>query len=152
MPSTKSKCSVTLDYDRINPVIGKNNSYSFDFNDDLENIAQARTFGWMSDYDKVRSLGLAKGASEDNTIVITEDNFIKNKEGLRNKREIVMHKCLDLIGDLSTLGYDILGEIKATNPSHYANNLLMRKLLQELYKHDMVTEKQINVSEYLQVA
>ena len=151
-PSNKQKCSVTLDYDRINPVIGKSNSYSFNFNDDLEDMAQARTFGWIADYDKVRALGFAKGASEDNTIVITEDSFIKNKEGLRNKREIVMHKCLDLIGDFSTLGYDILGEITAINPSHYANNLLMKTLLKESYKHDIIAGKQDNVSELLQVA
>ena len=139
-PAHIAQFSVKLDYDRINPVIGNDNFYSFTLSDNLDDIARARTFGWASDYDKVRSMGLAKGASEENTLVIAEDNIIKNAGGLRNPKEIVMHKCLDLIGDISIIGYDIIGKVECTNPSHYANNLLAKQLLNEIDKHEVITE------------
>ena len=141
IPSEVSEISVKLDYDRINPVIGDNNSYLFSFDDDLNEVASARTFGWIADYEKVVAMGLAKGTSEKNTVVILEDNSIKNAEGLRNPKELVMHKCLDLIGDISVIVFDIIGKIEGFNTSHSLNNLLMRKLLQEISKHEEVDEQ-----------
>lgn len=137
-PSDECEISIRLDYDRIKPVIGQNNSYSFSLSDNLTELAAARTFGWIADYEKVVAMGLAKGTSEDNTIVIMNDNSIKNKEGLRNPKEIVMHKCLDLLGDISVIGYDIIGKIEGLNTSHALNNLLMRKLLSEISKHEVI--------------
>ncbi|MDR1609696.1 MAG: UDP-3-O-acyl-N-acetylglucosamine deacetylase [Holosporales bacterium] len=127
-PSKTCKITVELAHERLRSVIGTNNSYSFRMDDDLTDVARARTFGWLSDYDMVRARGLARGASEDNTIVILEDGTIKNESGLRHEKEIVMHKCLDLIGDLCVLGYDIVGEINAVNPSHVLNNLFVREI------------------------
>ncbi|MBR1479576.1 MAG: UDP-3-O-[Alphaproteobacteria bacterium] len=138
VPSDESGVSVRLSYDRINPVIGSNDSYKFSFDDDLCDIASARTFGWFEDCEKVRAMGLAKGASEENTVVIMQDNSIKNAGGLRNPKELVMHKCLDLIGDFSVIGYDIIGSVRGLNTSHSLNNLLMRKLLKELPLHRVV--------------
>ena len=152
VPSRKAKLSVELNYERILPVVGKNNTYSFSFNENLTEIAEARTFGWLADYEKVLAMGLAKGTSEENTIVISADNTIKNAGGLRNPKEIVMHKCLDLIGDISVLGYDIVGKIECTNPSHYANNLLMRKLLSEISEHELVTAESEMIRCSVQVA
>lgn len=137
-PSDECEISIRLDYDRIKPVIGQNNSYSFSLSDNLTELAAARTFGWIADYEKVVAMGLAKGTSEDNTIVIMNDNSIKNKGGLRNPKEIVMHKCLDLLGDISVIGYDIIGKIEGLNTSHALNNLLMRKLLSEISKHEVI--------------
>ena len=141
LPSANSEISVKLDYERINPVIGQNNSYSFSFDDDLKDLANARTFGWIADYEKVVAMGLAKGTSEENTVVILEDNSIKNAEGLRNPKELVMHKCLDLIGDISVIGFDIIGKIEGINTSHSLNNVLMRKLLKEISQHEVITSE-----------
>lgn len=140
-PSNNSSISVRLSYDRINLVIKDNNNYSFTFDDNLNDLASSRTFGWIEDYDKVRSMGLAKGTSEENTVVILPNNSIKNESGLRNPKEIVMHKCLDLVGDISVIGYDIIGEITGINTSHALNNKLMRKLLSEISSHQVFTEK-----------
>ena len=140
IPDDECKISVTLSYDRINPVLNGNNKYSFKLNGNLTELAMSRTFGWLSDYDKIRQMGLGKGSSEENTIVIDNDNTILNKGGLRNPLELVMHKCLDLIGDISVIGYDIIGSIKGINTSHMINNLLMRKLLKELDKHNVIEE------------
>lgn len=138
-PSEKQIVSVKLNYDRINAVVCENNSFEFDLACDLIEISQARTFGWFADYEKILKMGLAKGSSEKNTIIIMPDNSIKNLP-LRNPKEIVMHKCLDLIGDLSTFEYDIFGKIFGENTSHSLNNLLLKKLLAEKDKHEILTK------------
>ncbi len=137
-PSEECQVSLKLSYDRINPVIGANNAYSFSLSDNLTNMASARTFGWVVDYEKVRAMGLAKGASEENTIAISDGNTILNEGGLRNPKELIMHKCLDLLGDISVIGSDIIGKIEGINTSHVANNMLMRKLMGELHKHEVI--------------
>lgn len=142
-PSCHTAIRVKISYDRIDPVIGGNNSYAFNFDDNLNDLASSRTFGWIEDYEKVRNMGLAKGTSEENTIAIAPDNTIKNVGGLRNPRELVMHKCLDLIGDISVIGYDIIGSIDGFNTSHALNNKLMRKLLAEISTHKVITEQSI---------
>ncbi|MDR1391124.1 MAG: UDP-3-O-acyl-N-acetylglucosamine deacetylase [Holosporales bacterium] len=141
IPEDTKNVSVKISYDRINPVIGENNRHSFDLDDDLSSLADSRTFGWFEDYEKVKSIGLAKGTSEENTIAILSDNTVKNKGGLRNPNELVMHKCLDLIGDISVIGYDIIGKIEGFNTSHLLNNLLMRALLKEISYHKIITQE-----------
>ena len=140
-PSDYSNISVKISYDRINPVIGENNSHSFSFEDNLMDIAESRTFGWVEDYDKIRNMGLALGTSAANTVAILPDHTIKNEGGLRNPKELVKHKCLDLIGDILVIGYDIVGNIDGFNTSHSLNNKLMRKLLAEISKHKVVTNQ-----------
>lgn len=152
VPADKSEFHVELDYERINPVISRNKCYEFTFDDDLTGVACARTFGWLADCEKLYEMGLAKGASEENTVVITDDNTIKNEGGLRNPKEIVMHKCLDMIGDISVIGYDIIGRIEAKNPSHFANNLLMRKLLGELDEHGVIVAEPETENRFVQFA
>ena len=147
-PADECSVSLTLSYDRINPVIGNNNSYSFSLKENLIKLAGARTFGWIADYEKVRAMGLAKGTSEENTIAIATDNTILNKEGLRDPKELVMHKCLDLLGDISVIGFDIIGKIEGINTSHATNNMLMRKLMIELNKHNVIYPES-NISDCL---
>jgi UDP-3-O-[3-hydroxymyristoyl] N-acetylglucosamine deacetylase len=121
-----------VSYDRIDPVVGSNNTFTFKLDDDLHDIANARTFGWIEDIERIRASGFGLGASEENTIGITKDNTIVNEGGLRHPKELVLHKCLDLIGDIAVIGYDIIGKIECLNPSHLLNNILMRKLLNEI--------------------
>ena len=147
-PADECSVSLMLSYDRINPVIGNNNSYSFSLKENLVKLAGARTFGWIADYEKVRAMGLAKGTSEENTIAIATDNTILNKEGLRDPKELVMHKCLDLLGDISVIGFDIIGKIEGINTSHATNNMLMRKLMSELNKHNVIYPES-NISDCL---
>lgn len=141
-PSNNPSINVKISYDRINPVIKNNNEYTFSFKDNLNDLIRSRTFGWIEDYEKVRNMGLAKGTSEKNTIAILPDNTINNSEGLRNPKELVMHKCLDLIGDISVIGYDIIGNINGFNTSHALNNKLMRKLMTEISSHEVITAQE----------
>lgn len=148
-PSDECQVSLKLSYDRINPVIGDNNAYYFSLNDNLTDMASARTFGWVVDYEKVRAMGLAKGASEENTIAISDKNTILNDGGLRNPKELIMHKCLDLLGDISVIGFDIIGKIEGMNTSHAANNMLMRKLMSELHKHEVIYPERSSSKPYV---
>ena len=94
----------------------------------LNDIADARTFGFMSDVDAMRAAGLGRGASMDNTVVV-DAGRVANPEGLRFEDEFVRHKLLDAVGDLSLLGAPIYGRFVADQPGHALNARLVRALL-----------------------
>ena len=94
----------------------------------LSEIADARTFGFMADVEKMRAAGLGRGASLDNAIVVDQGQII-NPEGLRHDDEFVRHKILDAIGDLSLAGGPILGRFVSDQPGHAMNNALVRALI-----------------------
>ncbi len=100
---------------------------------DVENafsIINSRTFTMVEEIEAIKKAGLAKGGSLDNAVVIGEDDVI-NPQGLRYKKELVNHKILDLIGDLYTSGYRILGKVEASRTGHYLNNLFLRELFSD---------------------
>lgn len=94
----------------------------------LSEIADARTFGFMSDVERLRAAGLGRGASLDNAVVVDEGRIV-NPEGLRFDDEFVRHKLLDAIGDLSLAGAPIWGRFVADQPGHALNARLVRALL-----------------------
>ncbi len=94
----------------------------------LADIADARTFGFMSDVDAMRAAGLGRGASMDNTLVV-DAGRVMNPEGLRFDDEFVRHKLLDAVGDLSLAGAPICGRFVADQPGHALNARLVRALL-----------------------
>lgn len=93
-------------------------------------LAKARTFGFLKDVEKLKELGLIKGGSLDNAIVVGE-NKVLNDNGLRYKDEFVRHKVLDSIGDLYLSGARILGHFHGVKSGHSLNNKLLRKLLSD---------------------
>jgi UDP-3-O-[3-hydroxymyristoyl] N-acetylglucosamine deacetylase len=68
------------------------------------------------------------GANVDNTVVIMENGALHDKQTLRFPNEFIAHKALDLIGDISILGAEIVGKITAVNPSHKLNHMILRKV------------------------
>ena len=112
-------------------------------NGDLNSIYNARTFCLYEDIDKIRSLGLAKGGSLDNAIVVKE-NKILNENGLRYRDEFVNHKILDCLGDLMLAGHRIFGHIKTSQGGHELTNALLRKFLtdQTNWKYDNAESNQ----------
>ncbi len=90
-------------------------------------IARARTFGQLHEVDYLRSIGLARGGSLENAIVV-DGARILNPDGLRFDDEFVRHKILDCIGDLYLAGAPILGRVKAERAGHALNNQLLRAL------------------------
>lgn len=94
-----------------------------------QDLAYARTFGFMKDAEKLHAMGLGLGSSLENAVVI-EGEEVVNPEGLRSNDEFVRHKILDAIGDLMLAGGPIAGCYEANQPGHALNNALVRKLLE----------------------
>jgi UDP-3-O-acyl N-acetylglucosamine deacetylase len=94
-----------------------------------EEIAPARTFGFMRDVKMINELGLGSGGRLDNFILVGEDDVINTE--LRFPDEFVRHKILDIIGDLFLLGYPIRGKVTAKLSGHRDNIALQRKILSE---------------------
>lgn len=110
----------------------------------LDDVARARTFGFMQDVEILRSLGLARGGSMENAIVMDEYRIL-NKEGLRYTDEFVRHKILDAIGDLYLIGYPLVASYVAHKSGHGLNNKLLRALLANPDSFEIVTYDKKNV-------
>src|SRR5215831_1982069 len=106
-------------------------SFEIDLSRDLyyKELAAARTFGFLSEERAMKDMGLIRGASEDNVIVLTA-NGVKNGP-LRFDDEFVRHKVLDLIGDLALLGHRILGRVVADRAGHAMHTVLVSRLLRD---------------------
>ena len=114
-----------LNYD--NSIIGnQKNTINFD-KDNFEDIYKSRTFCLYNDIEKIKKAGLAKGGSLDNAVVVNE-NQVLNEGGLRNKKEFVNHKILDLVGDFLLSGKRILGKVKCYEGGHELTNKFLRKM------------------------
>ena len=93
-------------------------------------IAFARTFGFARDVETLKAMGLARGGSLDNAVVIDGDEIV-NPEGLRSDDEFIRHKLLDAVGDLMLAGAPIAGLYEARQPGHAMNNKLVRALMDQ---------------------
>ena len=104
----------------------------------LKDIARARTFGFIHQAEALRSMGLARGGSFENTIVMDEYRVL-NSEGLRDTAEFVKHKILDAIGDLYIAGHPLIAAYSAHGSGHAMNNKLLRALLADTTAYEMVS-------------
>ena len=125
----KSNVSLDIDFEikYSNSLIGNQKNKINVFENNLSEIYNSRTFCLYEDVENLRKLGLAKGGSLNNAIVV-KDNEVLNPEGLRNKLEFVNHKILDLMGDLYLSGYKVIGSIKCSQGGHSLTNRLLRKV------------------------
>tara|TARA_Y100000591_G_C21850556_1_gene711443 strand:+ start:2159 stop:3085 length:927 start_codon:yes stop_codon:yes gene_type:complete len=110
-----------------NPTIGNQRNVINIYEDDLFNVYNSRTFCLFEDVENLKKLGLARGGSLENAIVVKGKEII-NKDGLRNEKEFVNHKILDCIGDIFLSGYKIIGKIKCVHGGHKLTNQLLRKV------------------------
>ena len=118
----------TIDF-KDDYVKGKNNlCLDFSATTFIREISRSRTFGFEKDIERLREMGLIKGGTLKNAVLI-KDKAVFNEEGLRSEDELVKHKILDSIGDLYLLGYSLIGKYTAFKSGHHLNNLLLRKLL-----------------------
>ena len=130
---------LNVDFELVysNNVIGKQRN-QINFSDkDLSNVYTSRTFCLFEDVEKIKKIGLAKGGSLDNAIVV-KDNEILNSTGLRNKKEFVNHKILDLAGDFLLSGYRILGSVTCIQGGHSLSNLFLRALLKDRSNYSII--------------
>ena len=104
----------------------------------VREISRARTFGFVHEFEYMRSRGLARGGSVDNAIVI-DDYRILNDGGLRYDDEFVKHKMLDAMGDLYLAGHQLLAEYEGIKSGHALNNRLVRALFEHPQGWEWVT-------------
>lgn len=105
----------------------------------INELAPARTFGFLKDIEMMMAKGLAKGGSLDNAIVLGENEII-NKGKLRFRDEFVRHKILDTLGDISLLGLPLYGHIIANKSGHTLNIKLLKKILLSNDSWEIVSE------------
>lgn len=128
-PSMTPTYRFTIQFDHV--AIGRQEfCYTFGKKNFLDEIARARTFGFLRDVQMLRSRGLALGGSLDNAVVL-DDKKILNPEGLRFANEFVRHKILDAIGDLALLGAPMIGDYESFAGSHHLNHLLTKEILKD---------------------
>jgi len=123
---TSFKVDFQLNYE--NRLIGKQRNIVNFQTDDLEDISSSRTFCLFEDIEKIKKIGLAKGGSLDNAVVVDQEKVL-NDDGLRNEKEFVNHKILDLAGDFLLSGYRIFGKVVCFQGGHELSNMFLRKLL-----------------------
>ncbi len=133
--SFEVSCHISFDH----PVIS-NQSYRYWHSRQsfIQELASARTFGFLKDASALQAKGLAMGASVDNAVVIGDDKVL-NKQGLRYSDEFVRHKVLDLIGDFALLGLPILGQVEAHCSGHKLHAELIQEIMQNKKAWRMVT-------------
>ena len=109
-------------------------------NDDLTAIYNSRTFCLYEDIDNIKKMGLAKGGSLANAIVVQGDKIL-NEDGLRNRHEFVYHKILDCMGDIMLSGNRIFGHIRTSQGGHALTNKLLKNFFLTKQTGVMKTKK-----------
>ena len=140
-----------------NEIIGKQRNIVNFEKDDLNDVYNARTFCLFEDIEKIKKIGLAKGGSLENAIVV-DSNKVLNSEGLRNQKEFVNHKILDLAGDFLLSGFRILGKVKCLQGGHELTNMFLRKLIKseahisKVEINDVIISKKTDTDQPIKVA
>ena len=128
-PYDGQRYEVTIDF--ADPVIGRQ-AIGVDLSPKVfrEQVARARTFGFVKDLEKLLPMGLCRGSSLENSVAI-KDGRVLNPEGLRWADEFVRHKLLDAIGDLALSGAPLLGRYRSYRGGHRMNHLTLKALLSD---------------------
>lgn len=142
MPYNGFKAALTIEFDH--PVFNQSSPrFEIDFAGAsyIEEIARARTFGFMQEVEMMRAHNLGLGGNLSNAIVIDDDDVL-NPDGLRYPDEFVRHKILDAIGDLYIVGHPIIGAFEGYKSGHAINNALLRKVLEDESAYEWVEFKE----------
>jgi len=141
-----SKVSLDIDFELKyeNDLIGTQRNLIKVYESDLTDIYNSRTFCLFEDVKKLKEMGLAKGGSLDNAVVV-KDKEVLNEKGLRNKKEFVNHKILDCMGDLYLTGYKIIGKLICSQGGHKLTNQLLRKVLSDNSNYSLFEIKEKNL-------
>ena len=141
-----NKISLEIDFEikyEQNSILNQRNKKNI-YMDDLNDMYNSRTFCLFEDIDKLKKIGLAKGGSLDNAIVL-KGNEILNSEKLRNPKEFVNHKILDCLGDIYLAGYRMVGKITSSQGGHNVTNQGLRELLSNNENFSIIELKEKNI-------
>jgi len=141
LPSDTATFDFTIRFDH--PVIGEQReAFDFSTHNFVEEIARARTFGFIKDIQYLQSQNLALGATLQNAIGL-DDHKILNPEGLRFDNEFAKHKVLDAMGDMMVSGHNILARYESFAGSHNLNYQLTSKLLSDSKNYELLTLEEL---------
>jgi UDP-3-O-[3-hydroxymyristoyl] N-acetylglucosamine deacetylase len=149
------KVEFQLNYKNI--IIGKQKNIVDFQKSNLDDVYVSRTFCLFEDIEKIKKLGLAKGGSLENAVVVDNDKVL-NDGGLRNQKEFVNHKILDLAGDFVLSGYRIIGKVTCFQGGHQLSNMFLRSLMKSHSAYDVVELneeiliKKVNQNDNLKIA
>ena len=141
-----NKISLEIDFEikyKQNSILNQRNIKNI-YMDDLSDMYESRTFCLFEDVEKLKKMGLARGGSLDNAIVL-KGNEILNPEKLRNENEFVNHKILDCLGDIYLAGYKMVGKITSSQGGHNVTNLGLRELLSNNENFSIIELKEKNI-------
>ena len=141
-----NKISLEIDFEikyEQNSILNQRNKKNI-YIDDLNDMYNSRTFCLFEDIEKLKKIGLAKGGSLDNAIVL-KGNEILNSEKLRNPKEFVNHKILDCLGDIYLAGYRMVGKITSSQGGHNVTNQGLRELLSNNENFSIIELKEKNL-------
>ena len=142
----ESSLKVNFQLNYNNKIIS-NQTNTVDFQkDNLDDVSSSRTFCLYEDIEKIKKIGLAKGGSLDNALVV-DNQKVLNKNGLRNKKEFVNHKILDLAGDFLLSGYRIMGKVSCYQGGHELTNMFLRKLFNQKKSFTLIENNDVNIVE-----
>jgi UDP-3-O-[3-hydroxymyristoyl] N-acetylglucosamine deacetylase len=135
-PSSRFRVDCTIDFKH--PLIS-DQSFEMEFSDRTfsREISRARTFGFLRDVEMLKKIGLAKGGSLDNAIVVDEFSIL-NPDGLRFPDEFVRHKVLDAMGDVSLFGHPVIGHLRVMKSGHALNHKLVQRVLSDASNYVVV--------------
>jgi len=141
-PARRLRIDCTIDF--RHPLIS-DQQYTLELDEHtfVRDVAPARTFGFLRDVDKLRSMGLARGGSLDNAVVV-DDFSILNPDGLRFPDEFVRHKLLDALGDVALLGYPVIGALTAFKTGHALNQRLVKQVLADPANYRVVRARRLD--------
>ncbi|MGM0422972.1 MAG: UDP-3-O-acyl-N-acetylglucosamine deacetylase [Pseudomonadota bacterium] len=140
-PSAKPLWDMIISFDTA--LIGRQ-VYRFDgdLNAYRQNIADSRTFGFLHEVEMMKNMGLARGGSLDNAVVIDKDSVL-NPDGLRHSDEFVRHKLLDAIGDIALGGAPLLAHYQGYKAGHALNNKVLHAVFADKTAFEFVTLQEL---------
>ena len=141
-----NKISLDIDFELKyeNKLIGNQRNLVKVYESDLTEVYNSRTFCLFEDVEKLKEMGLAKGGSLENAVVVKEDQIL-NESGLRNDKEFVNHKILGCMGDLYLSGYKIIGKIICSQGGHKLTNDLLRKVFENKENFSLIEIREKNL-------
>ena len=126
-PNNQNSLEVDFQLQYKNRIIGNQKNIINFQKDNLKEVISSRTFCLFEDIEKIKKIGLAKGGSLENAVVVNDDRVL-NEGGLRNDKEFVNHKILDLAGDFLLSGHRVIGKIVCYQGGHELTNLFLREI------------------------
>ena len=134
-PSSRLEIDETVEWDH--PVIGHQRFHYSEGITPYSELASARTFGFLKDVENLKRMGLARGGSLENAVVLDEGNVL-NPEGLRYPDEFVRHKVLDALGDFKLAGIPIHAHVRLHRAGHDLHSQLLAAIFQDEDNYEII--------------